>query len=324
MHVALVAGTDTGGFVAPPGAPAGWDPEAGIDATLREALAERAVTVHLPLWNDPSVDWSAFDLAVVRTVWDYVDDRDAFVAWAQRTGAQVELLNPADVLRWNTHKSYLIELEERGAPVVPTAWLAQGDRVRLDELCDARGWVEVVVKPAVAAGSTGVIRVGGSRRDRDEGQAHLDGLLAAGDVMVQPFRMGIAAGELSLVTVEGRVTHAVRKRPAEGEYRVQGRFGGSYARERPSDDAVALAEWIVGAAGTSLLFARVDLVAADDGTLELSELEATEPDLYLGLSEEGTTVLTDAIVRRALAIAELRSEHGSEHGSEQDTRRGSA
>jgi glutathione synthase/RimK-type ligase-like ATP-grasp enzyme len=313
MQVALVAGTDTEAFVAPPGAPDGWDPEAGIDASLREALADRGVTVHLPLWNDVDVDWRDFDLAVVRTVWDYVDDRDGFVAWAQRTASEVELLNPADVLRWNTHKSYLLELEERGAPVVPTAWLARGDRVRVDELCAARDWGEVVVKPAVAAGSDGVARVATGASARDAGQAHLDGLLAAGDVMVQPFRAAIADGELSLVTVEGRVTHAVRKRPAQGEYRVQGRFGGRYARETPTEDAVALAEWIVGATGTPLLFARVDLVAADDGTLELSELEATEPDLYLGLSEEGTTALADAIVRRALAVVE--------DGSRYDTRR---
>jgi glutathione synthase/RimK-type ligase-like ATP-grasp enzyme len=299
MDIALVAGTDTDDFVAPPGVPAGWDPEAGIDATLRRSLADRGVRVHLPLWTDEQVDWAGFDLAVVRTVWDYVDDRDRFVAWAQRTASQVELLNPAEVLRWNTHKSYLLELEERGAPVVPTAWLARGDRIVLDELCRSRDWVEVVVKPAVAAGSAGVLRVGAARGERAAGQAHLEDLLTHGDVMVQPFRAGIAQGELSMVIVEGRVTHAVRKRPTGGEYRVQGRFGGSYAREEPSADAVALAEWIVGAIGVPLLFARVDLVAADDGTLELSELEATEPDLYLGLSDQGNTTLTDAIIRRA-------------------------
>jgi glutathione synthase/RimK-type ligase-like ATP-grasp enzyme len=307
MDIALVAGTDAADFVVPAGAPAGWDPEAGIDATLRASLAQRGVSVHLPLWNDPSVDWSGFDLAVVRTVWDYVDDRDGFVAWAQHTERLVTLLNPADVLRWNTHKSYLLELEERGAPVVPTAWLAKGDRVGLEELCRARDWSEVVVKPAVAAGSTGVQRVDTSRAGRAAGQDHLDRLLAAGDVMVQPFRRGIAEGELSLVTVEGRVTHAVRKRPTGGEYRVQGRFGGSYAAEEPSAEAVGLAEWIVEAVGVPLLFARIDLVAADDGTLELTELEATEPDLYLGLSERGNTALTDAIVRRAGADRERRA-----------------
>jgi glutathione synthase/RimK-type ligase-like ATP-grasp enzyme len=297
VDVALVTGADPG--APPPGHP---DPEADVDASLRQALVDRGASVHLPDWRDERVVWSAFDLAVVRTVWDYSRDRETFVAWAERTATAVTLENPADVLRWNTHKGYLIELEERGAPVVPTAWAARGDRVDIGALAAARGWDEVVVKPAIGAGSIGTLRFDRSSIASGDAQVHLDALLAAGDALVQPFRRRIAEGELSLIIVEGRVTHAVRKVPAPGEFRIQGRFGGEYAREVPTADTVALAEWIVDTVGTRLLFARVDLVAADDGTLELSELEATEPDLYLGLSEEGTTRLADAIVARAHTI----------------------
>ncbi len=293
MRLALVHGADLGAdeFAGD------RDPEGAIDVARHAALAARGIAFERPLWDDPAVDWSTYDLAVVRTVWDYTAARDAFVAWAAEAGQRTRLENPPDVLRWNTHKGYLMELEERGAPVVPTAWLGRGDAVDLATLCRARGWDEVVVKPAVAAGSDGLVRAGGAsghRRAQDE----LDALLAVGDVMVQPFRSRIAEGELSLVTVEGRVTHAVRKRPAADDFRVQGRFGGRYAREEPTPEAVALAEWIVESLGTPLLFARVDLVTADDGTLELGEVEATEPDLYLELSEEGTDALVDAIVAR--------------------------
>jgi len=273
------------------------DPEGAIDVALHAALTERGIAFDRPRWNDAGMDWSRYDLAVVRTVWDYTDARDAFVAWAERAGARTRLENPPDVLRWNTHKGYLIELEERGAPVVPTAWLGQGDAVDLAALCVARGWHEVVVKPAVAAGSDGLVRSAGTTEHRRTQDA-LEALLAVGDVMVQPFRPRIAEGELSLVAVDGRVTHAVRKRPAAGEFRVQGRFGGRYAREEPTAQAVALAEWILGTLGAPLLFARVDLVTADDGSLELGEVEATEPDLYLEQSEEGTRALVDAIVAR--------------------------
>jgi len=294
MDIALVTGDDPG---APP--PGTVDPEAGVDMTLRSALAARGVSIHRPHWRDRTVDWAQFDLAVVRTVWDYQERRDVFVAWAEATAARVPLENPADVLRWNTHKGYLMELEERGAPIVPTAWLARGDRADVAALAQARGWSEIVVKPAVGAGSRGTERFDADGIGSGTAQAHLDALLADGDALVQPFRRRITDGELSLVVIEGRVTHAVRKRPAAGEFRIQGRFGGEYAREVPDAATVALAEWIVDAVGTSLLFARVDLVEADDGTLELSELEATEPDLYLALSEEGTERLADAIVRRA-------------------------
>jgi glutathione synthase/RimK-type ligase-like ATP-grasp enzyme len=194
----------------------------------------RGVPFERPLWSDPAVDWSAYDLAVVRTVWDYTAHRDAFVDWAARVADLTTIENSADVLRWNTHKGYLLELEERGAPVVPTAWLGQGDAVDLADLCAARGWDEVVVKPAVAAGSDGLVRAAGVAAAHRRAQDAVDALLAAGDVMVQPFRRRIVEGELSLVAVEGRVTHAVRKRPADGEFRVQGRFGGRYAPEEPS------------------------------------------------------------------------------------------
>ncbi len=295
MRLALVHGVDLGADEY-----AGdRDPEGAIDVALHQALAARGIAFERPLWSDPDVDWAGYDLAVVRTVWDYTADRDGFVDWAARAGALTRLENPADVLRWNTHKGYLLELEERGAPVVPTAWLGRGDAVDLTALCAARGWDEVVLKPAVAAGSDGLVRAGGGREGHRRAQDALDALLAAGDVMVQLFRARIAEGELSLVAVEGRVTHAVRKRPAADDYRVQGRFGGSYAPERPSSEAVALAEWILGSLGEPLLFARVDLVTADDGTLELGEVEATEPDLYLEHSEEGTEALVDAILARA-------------------------
>jgi glutathione synthase/RimK-type ligase-like ATP-grasp enzyme len=295
MRIALVHGLDLGADAFS----GDRDPEGTIDEALHAALDARGIAYDRPLWHDTTVDWSFYDLAVVRTPWDYTADRDGFLAWAERAAAQVAVENPPDVLRWNTHKSYLIDLEERGVPVVPTAWLGQGDAVDLAALCTARGWGEVVVKPSVAAGSDGLLRVGPAEADRRAAQAHVDELLLSGDAMVQPFRHRISEGELSLVAVEGRVTHAVRKLPADGDYRVQGRFGGRYAPEAPSGEAVALAEWILGAVGPPLLFARVDLVLADDGTLELGELEATEPDLYLEHSEQGTEALVDAIVRRA-------------------------
>ena len=294
MRLALVHGTDRGA-AAFAGAD---DPEGDVDRVLHEALSARGVAFERPLWDDPAVDWSAYDLAVVRTVWDYTLARDAFVAWAARAGEATRVENPPDVLRWNTHKGYLMELEERGAPVVPTAWLGRGDTVDLAALCASRGWDEVVLKPAVAAGSDGVVRAGGGTAGHRRAQDALDALLDAGDTMVQPFRPRIAEGELSLVAVEGRITHAVRKLPAAGDFRIQGRFGGRYARETPSAEAVGLAEWILEALGTPLLFARIDLITADDGTLELGEVEATEPDLYLGLAEEGATALVDAMVAR--------------------------
>jgi glutathione synthase/RimK-type ligase-like ATP-grasp enzyme len=270
------------------------------DRPLVEALERAGAVVEEPDWRDAAVDWQGFDVAVVRTTWDYTADRDGFVAWAEQVGAVTTLVNDADVLRWNTHKSYLLELEERGAPTVPTAWLARGDRCDLAALVAERGWACAIVKPAVASGSDGLLRVVAADA-ASAGQAHLDGLLATGDALVQPYLAAIeTSGELSVVVLDGEVSHAVRKRPSAGEFRIQEQYGGRYVREEPSPAVAELARWVVGASGADLAIARVDLVAADDGTPQLVELEATEPDLYLALAPDGAARLADLILARAV------------------------
>jgi glutathione synthase/RimK-type ligase-like ATP-grasp enzyme len=285
MHVALVTGSDGPAFMRE------------VDAPLVDALEARGATVATPSWRDPDVAWDGFDLAVVRTTWDYLDDRDGFVRWAEAVAAATPVWNPPDVLRWNTHKSYLLELEDRGAPIVPTAWLAHGDRVSLDALLDARGWDRAVVKPAVDAAASRLRRVG---RHDDAGQDHLDELLATDDVLVQRYLPTIETrGELSVVVVDGEVTHAARKRPADGDFRVQEEYGGRSVRETVDRDVAALATWVVDATGADLLAARVDLLEDEVGGLQLVELEVTEPDLFLLDAPDAAARLAIAILDRS-------------------------
>jgi glutathione synthase/RimK-type ligase-like ATP-grasp enzyme len=286
VHVALATGQ-----VLP-------DLAAAADAPLVAALETRRCRVSRPRWDDAAVDWAAADVVVVRTTWDYARQRDRFLAWAGRTAAVTRLWNPVEVLRWNTHKSYLLELEERGAPVVPTAWLGRGDRIDLGALLSSRGWSQAVVKPAVGASSEGLFLVDAERPHT--GQRHLDALLGRGDVMIQPYLDTIERrGELSIVVIDGEVSHAIRKIPRPGEYRIQEEFGGARERVVVDREAATLARWVVEATGTELLFARIDLVEDATGTLQLAELEATEPDLYLAVVPGAADGLAEAIVRRA-------------------------
>jgi glutathione synthase/RimK-type ligase-like ATP-grasp enzyme len=287
VDVALVTGSDGPSFMHE------------VDAPLVAALEQRGAAVHAPRWNDPAVDWSRFEVTVVRTAWDYADDRDGFVAWAARIADTTGLWNPADVLRWNTHKSYLLELEDRGAPVIPTAWLAQGDRVDLGELLASRGWTRAVVKPAVGISAIGLARVD-SPAGIEDGQRHLDGLLATGDAMVQPYQPSVERrGELSVIVIDGVVSHAVRKLPQTGDFRIQEEYGGRAVPEELDRDTRDLARWLVEAAGTELLYARVDLLEDEVGSLQLAELEATEPDLFLLTVPHAADRVADAVIRRA-------------------------
>jgi glutathione synthase/RimK-type ligase-like ATP-grasp enzyme len=270
---------------------------AEADAPLVAALRARGVEATQPCWDDERVAWEGFDVVAVRTTWDYAPRREEFLGWAERVAKATVLVNGPGVLRWNTHKSYLIELEERGAPVVPTAWLGQGDRVELGALLAARGWSAAVAKPAVGVGGRGLVRV--LPGAADDAQPELDRLLAAGDVLVQPYLDAVEeVGELSIVLIDGEVSHAVRKRPRQGEYRVHRERGGRYERIEVDAEAAALARWLVEATGQDLLLARADLIEDDLGALQVVELEATEPDLYLELAPEAADRLADALMAR--------------------------
>jgi glutathione synthase/RimK-type ligase-like ATP-grasp enzyme len=275
------------------------------DAPLLAALVGAGHDAALVAWDDPTVAWETFGAVLIRTTWDYHTRREAFVAWAAEVEARTRLFNPAEVVRWNTHKGYLLELEERGAPIVPTAWLAQGDQVDLAALAAARGWSEVVLKPAVGAGGAGIARL----RPQD-GQATLDALAAAGDAMVQPYVPTIAtAGELSVILFDGEVSHAVRKVPADGGLLVQIEHGGTYdpLPEVPAE-AAALARWVVEAAGHDLLFARVDLLTDEVGGWLVNELEVTEPGLFMHLIPGSAERLVAALEDRVAPEEGSRGE----------------
>ena len=233
---------------------------------------------------------------MLRSPWDYVHHLDEFIGWAEYVNAVTDLWNPFALLRWNTHKSYLLDLQARGAPIVPTVVLLAGSSASLDAICDAQGWNAVVVKPAIASGSDGARR--GEVGDL-ELQAHLDALLVTGDVLVQPFVAAVERdGEMSVVVFDGHFSHALRKRPAAGDYRVQEHHGGSTELVEPTPGLVELAERVVGVLPTPTLYARIDLVSIG-GQWNVIEAEVTEPSIWLDLAPASATgLLVDALLSR--------------------------
>jgi hypothetical protein len=245
------------------------------------------------VWDDPLVNWSLPAVCVIRETWDYHLRRDEFVAWAERVAKQTTLLNSAEVVRWNTHKGYLRDLESRGVPIVPTAWLDVGSQANLVEIMSTKGWNEVVIKPGVSASAFETIQVG--TRRVAEGQAHIDRLLPYRDLMVQPFVPSVRDyGERSLICIDGALSHAVRRQPALHLDEGGSAWDGTQV-EATSDEAV-LAYTALKAAGFPTLYARVDMVRDETGKIRLMELELVEPSLFL-------TLVPDAALRFAQAIA---------------------
>ncbi|GAA3063726.1 ATP-grasp domain-containing protein [Streptomyces glomeratus] len=276
-------------------------PEVAADGDLpvlvREvrAAGADADAVH---WDDPDVDWAAYDLAVIRSTWDYSWRAAEFTAWAERCGKATRLANPAPVVRWNTDKRYLGELASAGVPAVPTRYLAPGDPVDLPR--DH----EYVVKPTSGAGARFAARYTPGERDtavRHLARMHAEGFTA----MVQPYVRGVeVAGERALQFFGGRLLHASRKGAVLAP-------GTPYDEPKvahpglepwvPTPAELAVAERALAAVpgAPELLYARVDLVDGADGQPCVMELELVEPNLFLSLHPGSVPKVVDAVLAAA-------------------------
>jgi glutathione synthase/RimK-type ligase-like ATP-grasp enzyme len=202
----------------------------------------------------------------------------------------VPLYNPAGIVRWNTHKSYLRDLERRGVPIVPTEWLARGTMPDVAALCRRRGWKRALIKPCVGATARETLRFDAGD---PAAQTHAARLLANEDLMLQPYLSRVETeGELSAIFINGRLTHGVRKVPVPGDYRVQDDFGAKDYRIDFPD--VPLAKRALDAVGVPLLYGRADFLIGDDG-LQLIELELVEPSLFFRHSRTAADRLADAV-----------------------------
>jgi hypothetical protein len=299
------------------------------DRLAAQALAERGVAVQPAVWDDPAVDWSGYDLGVIRSTWDYPPRRGEFLAWARRVP---RLANPARVLDWNTDKRYLATLAAAGVSVVPTRWLAPSgaqcrtpadvaersprSSVRNQEVRwpPARG--EYVVKPAVGAGSVDTGRYDlADAEHRTLAAAHVSRLLAdRRTVMIQPYLPAVDRdGETALMFIGGRYSHAVRKGALldgpylglDGLYKVE-----DIAPREATAAQLAVAQQalraVPGVRPEDLLYARVDLIPGPDGEPLLVELELTEPSLFVGYAPGAAARFAGAVVTH-LDVAGLGS-----------------
>jgi len=265
------------------------------DRFLREALEARGLRPIPAVWDDAAVDWKSFDACLIRSVSDYHLKYDAFRSWLRRLGGLIPTWNEVGLVEWNTDKTHLRGLSERGIPTLPTLWLARGAEVCLADLLAEQGWTDAIVKPTVGLAAQMVRRVGAAE---SEDQRALEALLVNYGAMVQPFLPSIEThGETSLVYIDGRLTHTVRKRPATGDFRVQGVWGGNSELCEPTVEELRIAEAILAILDARPLFARVDLVKGFEGTPCLIELEMIEPDLFFREKPKAADALAKAVSR---------------------------
>lgn len=272
------------------------------DVHLAATLEQLGVECTVCIWNDPQVDWTAFDAVLIRTIWDYFEHYAAFLTWLdmlERLG--VITINDTRTLRWNSDKRYLLELERQGVSVIPTQ-VAQGEN--LQAALSSMSGRDVVVKPTVSGGAWHTVRGKVGTADFDQACTRLPKEL---DYLVQPFVPEIASnGEWSLMYFDGTYSHAVLKRPTAGDYRVQEQHGGSIVPATPDDAVVQAASKTLAATAAlghrELAYARVDGVVAN-GQFLVMELEVIEPSLFLTERPDAAERFARHLVERLQRLA---------------------
>lgn len=268
---------------------------------LLQACHEAGIEAHMAAWHDPTlwcVDHPQHHVPVlIRSTWDYIHRLKDFERWLQMVGDQTPLWNPWSVIRKNLHKRYLLSLAESGVPVTPTLLAAQGSNESLTDKVAASGWRDVVIKPAVSAGSFDTHRLSPGDPVAEAQWRHS---VTARDMLIQPYLSSVdGEGERALVWIDGEFTHAVRKSPrfAAGIEQVSAALPISQA-ERALGEAALKAAIPADDPGASLLYARVDVARDAEGNWRVMELELIEPSLFLAQHPPALKRLVSALQQR--------------------------
>ncbi len=276
------------------------------------ALRSHGAVVDTPFWDNPEVDWGRYDVAVLRSTWDYADRLEEFLDWAERCSERTRLVNPPAVVRWNTDKHYLVHLAHAGVPVVPTRFVEPGTDAGAELSRFLEGgtgaftvgtcgsFEQFVVKPSVGAGSRDAARY--RAEDRGRAESHIARLLAAGrSVMLQPYLARVDhRGETAVIYLGGSYSHAIRKGPLLrlDDSLVAGLFAPEQITQRePHAEEMRVADAAFRACSLEQpLYARMDLIQDNQGSPVVLELELTEPSLFFVYAPEAAGRFADALL----------------------------
>ncbi len=268
------------------------------DLALYEALSNLKVEMDICIWNEAR-QWSQYDACLLRSVWDYHENLSEFNAWLDHVNEQTKILNPIALLKWNQNKHYLADLKDFGISIAPTLWLKQTSSFHFAQHCHNSSFETFFLKPVVGADSSGTLRFDNNSKGLTRAQNHLNDWLPQVDMMLQPYLKSVEThGETSTIYINGHFTHAVRKIPVPGDYRVQDTFGAKDEIHLPNAAELSLSKAcldFIEEKFTKPMYARFDFLHDDHGHVFLNEAELIEPSLFLHHSPNAAAQLARAL-----------------------------
>ena len=264
------------------------------DQNIITELAKHNIEAKAIIWDDKTVNWTDFDYLIFRNTWDYFEKETEFKIWLdQIEKLGIKTLNPIAIIQQNIHKFYLRDLQKLGVTILPTVFIDKTNHLNLTELIPSH-WKKAVIKPAFSAGSylTEVFDVSEIQAITEKYKS----IATEKELLLQEFMPEIQTiGETSFIFFNKKFSHAVNKKPVDGDFRVQSLFGGQYTLVQPTTTLIEKAQKIVNTFPDDLLYARVDGIIINS-ELHLMEIECIEPDLYFNLSENALQRFVNAIM----------------------------
>jgi glutathione synthase/RimK-type ligase-like ATP-grasp enzyme len=264
------------------------------DYLVQEALIKEGLNTLRLAWDDSDFDWATTKSILFRTTWDYFDRFNEFSEWLQLVSQKTQLLNSEHIIKWNVDKHYLNELKQKKVHVAETFFIEQGSSLSLKSIHKQLGWNDTVLKPCISGAGRHTYKL--SNETLNTYEPIFKSLILKESMMLQPFQYQIIIkGEISMILINGKYTHAILKKAKAGDFRVQDDFGGSVHDYNPSKEEIAFAENAINACPELPVYARVDIFTDNDNKIALSELELIEPELWFRYNPDAAIKLAKAI-----------------------------
>ena len=266
------------------------------DQLLQEELEKKGLKICKKDWNSTNFNWRNTKHAIFRSTWDYFDRFNDFFAWLEENKSKTNFINSYELIKWNIDKIYLKELSKKGINIAPTIFIKKNEKINLELLFNQTRWNDVVVKPAISGAARHTYRI--NKKNYINYNDLFNKLILNEDFLFQEFLENILTeGEISLILIGGKYTHAVRKIAKKGDFRVQDDHGGTVEIHTSTKDEILFAENCIKLCPKKAAYARVDIIYDNHGKISLSELELIEPELWFRNNNKAATLLADEIFK---------------------------